>query len=167
MPVLPRRAGRLEALAWECSGEGFGLELAGGATGAGMGMSMGSGVALTIAERSNLALGGKVVAVNGDHATTTITVVPGLTSPPEGALARVALLKHHLEEGCSGTAVLRRRYGLVVASLACHPGTAIPRAGEGVILVPSLVPSDRDRRAAHRALAPEVVLGILRDAAGE
>ena len=96
MPVLPRRAGRLEALAWECSGEGFGLELAGGATGAGMGMSMGSGVALTIAERSNLALGGKVVAVNGDHATTTITVVPGLTSPPEGALARVALLKHHL-----------------------------------------------------------------------
>ena len=75
----------------------------------------GSGASLNIRERSDLTPGCKVIEVDCSHATTTLTCLPGLTALPEGVLVRVALLKHHDEEGCACTTELRRRYGLVAA----------------------------------------------------
>lgn len=78
-------------------------------------MSKNTGATLNIVERSDLALGCRVIEVDCQHALTTITVLPGPTPLSEEALVRVALLKHHDEEGCRCTRYLMQRYGLPVA----------------------------------------------------
>jgi hypothetical protein len=71
---------------------------------------------LTAAPAPALAPDARQIVVDCKHGRTELTIFPprdpDAYRPHEAACVRLALLKHHSEEGCNCTRKLRRRYGV-------------------------------------------------------
>lgn len=65
--------------------------------------------------KSKRIAGQRVLEVDCDHGTTSITVMgggtPDMPAPGEPLMLAIAVMRHYEAEGCDCTAELRRKYG--------------------------------------------------------